>query len=38
LLLFFLLPKQDMAQKTGIAVSETNNILSFPILKRTCFC
>jgi len=32
LMLLFLLPKQNMAQKAGIAVSEINNSLSFPIV------
>lgn len=34
MLLLFLLPKQNMAQKAGIAVSEVNSILSFPIVNE----
>ena len=32
LMLLFLLPKQNMAQRAGIAVSEINSISSFPIV------
>jgi hypothetical protein len=32
LMLLFLLPKQNMAQRAGIAVSEINNVSSFPIV------
>lgn len=34
LMLLFLLPKQNMAQRAGIAVSEINGVSSFPIVDR----
>lgn len=32
LMWLFLLPKQNMAQRAGIAVSEINSVSSFPIV------